>query len=166
MNENAGIRYQGLKVAQAREQIVKDLQALGLIEKVEDYDHNVGHCERCDSVIEPLPSKQWFLKMDGLAKLAIEALDNGEVAVHSEKWGQDMRNWLTNIKDWNISRQLWWGHKIPIDGEEDVLDTWFSSALWPFAVMGWPEKTKDLAEYYPTNFITSDRGIRYLWQAG
>ncbi|MEK7076258.1 MAG: valine--tRNA ligase [Patescibacteria group bacterium] len=165
MNENAGIRYQGLKVAQAREQIVKDLQALGLIEKVEDYDHNVGHCERCDSVIEPLPSKQWFLKMDGLAKLAIEALDNGEVAVHSEKWGQDMRNWLTNIKDWNISRQLWWGHKIPIDGEEDVLDTWFSSALWPFAVMGWPEKTKDLAEYYPTNFITSDRGIRYLWQA-
>ena len=165
MNENAGIRYQGLKVAQAREQIVKDLQALGLIEKVEDYDHNVGHCERCDSVIEPLPSKQWFLKMDGLAKLAIEALDNGEVAVHSEKWGQDMRNWLTNIKDWNISRQLCWRHKIPIDGEEDVLDTWFSSALWPFAVMGWPEKTKDLAEYYPTNFITSDRGIRYLWQA-
>ncbi|OGN01905.1 MAG: hypothetical protein A3I26_02795 [Candidatus Yanofskybacteria bacterium RIFCSPLOWO2_02_FULL_43_10] len=165
MNENAGIRYQGLKVAQAREQIAKDLETLGLIEKIEDYDHNVGHCDRCDSVIEPLPSKQWFLKMEELAKLAIEALGNGEVVVHSEKWGQDMKNWLTNVRDWNISRQLWWGHKIPIDGEEDVLDTWFSSALWPFAAMGWPEKTKDLTEYYPTDFITSDRGIRYLWQA-
>jgi len=165
MNENAGIRYQGLKVAQAREQINKDLEVLGLIKKIEDYDHNVGKCDRCDSVIEPLPSKQWFLKMEELAKLAIESIENGEVSVWPEKWGRDMVNWLSNVRDWNISRQLWWGHKIPIDGEDDVLDTWFSSALWPFAVMGWPEKTKDFMEYYPTNFITSDRGIRYLWQA-
>jgi valyl-tRNA synthetase len=165
MNEKAGIRYVGLKTAQAREQIVKDLEAIGLMEKIEDYEHNVGRCDRCDSVIEPLPSKQWFLKMAELAKLAIEALDNKEVVLHSPKWEKSLRHWFTNIRDWNISRQLWWGHKIPIDGEEDVLDTWFSSALWPFAVMGWPDKTKDLAEYYPTNLITSDRGILFLWQA-
>jgi len=165
MSENAGKRYIGLKVAQAREKIVEDLQSLGLIEKIEDYEHNIGRCDRCNSVIEPLPSKQWFLKMGELAKLAIEALRNKEVEIYPKRWEPGLEHWLANVRDWNISRQLWWGHKIPIEGEEDVLDTWFSSALWPFAVMGWPDKTPDLENYYPTQFITSDRGILFLWQA-
>jgi len=164
MNENAGIRYQGMKTAQAREQIVKDLEELGLMEKVEGYEHNIARCDRCNSVIEPLPSKQWFLKMDELAKLALEAIEKGEIKLIPERWNVPYENWLKNIRDWNISRQLWWGHKIPIEGEEDVLDTWFSSALWPFATLGWPKKTKDFKEYYPTDFITSDRGILFLWQ--
>ncbi len=164
MNENAGKRYKGMKVAAAREQISKDLEEIGLMEKIEDYDHNIGRCDRCDSVIEPLPSKQWFLKMEELAKLALEALDKKEFAIHPDRWEGPYKEWLSKIRDWNISRQLWWGHKIPIEGEEDVLDTWFSSALWPFATLGWPEDTKDMKEYYPTDFITSDRGILFLWQ--
>jgi len=203
MNENAGKRYEGMKVAAAREQISKDLEEIGLMEKIEDYDHNIGRCDRCDSVIEPLPSKQWFLKMEELAKLALEALDKKEFAIHPDRWEGPYREWLGNIRDWNISRQLWWGHRIPVwfhepkcvprvDHEkdvvkceqikvssteptceycdakfiqsEDVLDTWFSSALWPFATLGWPEDTKDLKEFYPTDFITSDRGILFLWQ--
>ena len=164
MNENAGIRYRGTKTTQAREQIVKDLEELGLMEKIEDYEHNIARCDRCNSVIEPLPSRQWFLKMGELAKLALEALEKEEVKLIPERWDVPYENWLKNIRDWNISRQLWWGHKIPIEGEEDVLDTWFSSALWPFATLGWPKKTKDFKEYYPTDLITSDRGILFLWQ--
>ncbi len=164
MNENAGIRYQGLKVSQAREKIVEDLTTLGLVEKLEDYEHNIARCDRCNSVIEPLPSEQWFLKVAELAKLAKEAIKNKEVNFYSDKWAGVALHWLDNLRDWNISRQLWWGHKIPIEGEEDVLDTWFSSALWPFATMGWPDKTKDLEQFYPTQFITSDRGILFLWQ--
>jgi len=164
MGENAGVRYRGMKTTQAREKIVKDLEELGLMEKVEDYEHNIARCDRCNSVIEPLPSKQWFLKMDELAKLALEAVEKGEIKLIPERWNTPYENWLKNIRDWNISRQLWWGHKIPIKGEEDVLDTWFSSALWPFATLGWPKKTKDFKEYYPTDFITSDRGILFLWQ--
>jgi len=163
MNENTGIRYEGLKVNQAREQIVKDLQALGLIEKVEAYIHNVARCDRCNSVIEPLPSKQWFLKMGELAKLALLAHDENKIQFHPGRWTVPYENWLKNLRDWNISRQLWWGHKIPIEGEDDILDTWFSSALWPFAILGWPKKTKDLKEYYPTQFITSARDILFLW---
>ncbi|MDP2648263.1 MAG: class I tRNA ligase family protein [Candidatus Yanofskybacteria bacterium] len=164
MTEHAG-PYAGMKATEAREKIVQDLEDLGLIEKVEDYEHNIARCDRCDSVIEPLPSEQWFLKVDELAKLAWEAVENGEVVFHSPRWKQVVLQWLTNMRDWNISRQLWWGHKIPVDNEEDVLDTWFSSALWPFAVMGWPdEQSKDYQEYYPTQFITSDRGIIFLWQ--
>lgn len=173
MGENAGLRYAGLKVAAARESIVSDLQALGLIEKIEDYDHNIGRCDRCNSIIEPLPSKQWFLKMKELAQLALSAIDSGKTKIHPERWTGPYRNWLNNVRDWNISRQLWWGHQIPIEGETDVLDTWFSSALWPMATLGWPrDKVKsnkpkdksDFEEYYPTDFITSDRGILFLWQ--
>lgn len=165
MNENAGLRYQGLKVLEAREKITKDLEELGLLEKIEDYEHNVGRCDRCDSVIEPLPSDQWFLKVSDLADLAKEAINKKEVVLYPERWNEISLKWLSNMKDWNISRQLWWGHKIPIDGENDVLDTWFSSALWPFATLGWPNKdASDLKEYYPTDFITSDRGILFLWQ--
>ncbi|MEK7138747.1 MAG: class I tRNA ligase family protein [Patescibacteria group bacterium] len=164
MNEQAGVRYEGLKVSEARDQIVNDLQELGLMEKIEEYDHNVGRCERCNTVIEPLPSKQWFLKMGDLAKLAREAVEKKEVRFHPERWTGPVIQWLDKIRDWNISRQLWWGHKVPMEGEEDVLDTWFSSALWPFASLGWPEKTKDFTEYYPTNFIMSARDILFLWQ--
>jgi len=164
MTENAGVRYKGMKITEAREQIVKDLQELGLIDKIEDYEHNIARCDRCNSVIEPLPSEQWFLKISELAKLAEEAIAKQKVKIHPKNWSDISLKWIKNMKDWNISRQLWWGHKIPIDGEEDVLDTWFSSALWPFAVLGWPEKTKDLEEYYPTQFVTSDRGIVFLWQ--
>ena len=136
MNENAGVRYEGLKVSQAREQIVQDLETLGLIEKVEDYIHNVARCDRCNSVIEPLPSKQWFLKMKDLAQLALLAHDENQIKFHPGRWTTDYVTWLKNLRDWNISRQLWWGHKIPIEGEDDILDTWFSSALWPFAILG------------------------------
>ncbi len=164
MNENAGIRYQGMKVTEAREKITKDLEELGLLEKAEDYEHNVGRCDRCNSVIEPLPSDQWFLKTSELAKLAKKAILKKEVNFHPEKWSKVSLSWLENIKDWNISRQLWWGHKIPIDGENDVLDTWFSSALWPFTILGWPDKnSRDYKEYYPTNLITSGRDILFLW---
>lgn len=163
MNENAGARYQGLKVLAAREAIIKDLQELGLMEKVEPYLHNVARCDRCNSVIEPLPSKQWFLKMGDLAKMALKAQADGKIQFHPARWSIPYENWLNNLRDWNISRQLWWGHKIPIEGDDDILDTWFSSALWPFAILGWPEETSDLKEYYPTQFITSARDILFLW---
>lgn len=164
MNENAGSRFAGLRVAEARELIVKDLTALNLIEKNEEYEHNIARCDRCNSVIEPLPSEQWFLKMKELAKLAINAVENGQVKIHPQRWEGPYKHWLNNIRDWNISRQLWWGHKIPIEGEDDVLDTWFSSALWPLATLGWPDKNApDFIKYYPIDFITSDRGILFLW---
>src|SRR3989344_6901898 len=165
MNANAGQRYEGLKTAEAREKISADLEALGLLQKTEEYEHNVGRCERCNSVIEPLPSKQWFLKMKELAQLALKAVEEKRVQIIPERWIGPYKNWLENIRDWNISRQLWWGHKIPLEEEEDVLDTWFSSAIWPLATLGWPNaKAKDFQEYYPTDFITSDRGILFLWQ--
>lgn len=163
MNENAGERYRGLKVLEAREKIVADMQELGLVEKIEEYEHNVARCDRCNSVIEPLPSQQWFLKMDELANLALQAVEKGEVKIYPERWIGPYQNWLKNIRDWNISRQLWWGHEIPVEGEEDIFDTWFSSALWPFATLGWPKKTSDFKEYYPTDFITSARDILFLW---
>jgi valyl-tRNA synthetase len=165
MHENAGKRYAGMNVLEARNKIVKDLTELHLIKKQEDYEHNIARCERCNSVIEPLPSQQWFLKMHELAKLALNASEKGAVVFHPERWRGPFEEWLKNIRDWNISRQLWWGHKIPIEGETDVLDTWFSSALWPFATLGWPQKTPDYEHYYPTSMITSSRDILYLWIA-
>jgi len=193
MSSEAGIRYEGLKVKEAREQIVKDMNELGLIEKIEDYTHNIATCYRCNSVIEPLLSDQWFLKMKELSRLAIGAVKSKRVKILPKKFEKPYLNWLENIKDWCISRQLWWGHQIPawycackeekqkiVVGEKpprdlcevcrapwerfsDVLDTWFSSALWPFATLGWPEKTSDLSTFYPTSIITSARDIINLW---
>ncbi len=165
INESAGARYQGLKTKEAGIKIVQDLEILGLIEKIDDYEHNVARCDRCNSVIEPLLSKQWFLKMKELAKLALEASQEGKIKFYPKRWQASFEHWLENIRDWNISRQLWWGQKIPIEGEEDVLDTWFSSALWPLAALGWPDKTNDFKKYYPTDLITSGRDIIYLWIA-
>ncbi|MDD5547732.1 MAG: valine--tRNA ligase [Candidatus Pacebacteria bacterium] len=165
MTEDAGPAYAGMKIQECRDKVVEDLNKLGLIEKIEDYKHNVAVCYRCEGVIEPLPSLQWFLKMDELAKLAIKAVKSGEVKFHPENWEKTYMAWLENVRDWNISRQIWWGHKVPIEGENDVLDTWFSSALWPFATLGWPEKTKDLKEFYPTQVLSTARDIINLWVA-
>lgn len=166
MNENAG-PYKGMSVALAREKIVADMKAKGLIIKEEPYKHRVAHCYRCNGVIEPIPSKQWFLKMNdpkhSLAQRAIDAVKNGYIIITPKRWEKVYIDWLSNIRDWNISRQIWWGHTIPLDGVEDVLDTWFSSALWPFATLGWPKHTQDLKTFYPTTFMTSARDILHLW---
>ncbi len=165
MTAEAGALCAGKSVGECRKIVVAELERSGLIEKIEDYVHNVAVCYRCGGVIEPLPSLQWFLKMDELAQRAIEAVKRGEIVFRPAKWEKIYLDWLENIRDWNISRQIWWGHKIPIEGETDVLDTWFSSALWPFATLGWPRKTDDLKKYYPTNIVTNDRGIINLWDA-
>ncbi len=165
MAAEAGELYVGTKIKDCREKIVEELKKQNLIEKEESYAHNVAVCYRCGTVIEPLPSLQWFLKMDGLAKLAIKAVKNGEIKFHPATWEKVYLDWLENIRDWNISRQIWWGHKVPIEGETDVLDTWFSSALWPFATLGWPEKTKDLKTFYPTQVLSTARDIINLWVA-
>ena len=163
MTEKAGARFEGLSVLDARQKVVEELEKEGLLEKTEDYLHQIPHCYRCDRAIEPLVSQQWFLKMDELAKVAMEAVKSGKVKFHPKRWEKVYFDWLDNIRDWCISRQIWWGHKIPIDGVDDVLDTWFSSALWPFAVLGWPKKTKDLREFYPTDTVSTARDIINLW---
>ncbi|MBI4128477.1 MAG: class I tRNA ligase family protein, partial [Parcubacteria group bacterium] len=165
MTAEAGIRYQGLRVREAREQIVRDLGTLGLIEKSEAYTHNVAMCYRCETVLEPLLSEQWFLKMETLAKYARDAVRSGKITFHPRRWEKIYLDWLDSIRDWCISRQLWWGHKIPLAGVSDVLDTWFSSALWPFVTLGWPHESEDLKRYYPTSVLTNDRGIINLWDA-
>jgi len=163
MTKKAGKDFASLSVLDARKKVIEKLEEKKLLNKVEDYIHQVPHCERCGSTVEPLISQQWFLKMDKLAKIAIKAVKSGEVKFHPKRWEKVYFDWLNNIKDWCISRQLWWGHKIPIKGENDVLDTWFSSALWPMATLGWPKQTKDLQEFYPTNVISSAREIIHLW---
>ncbi|OGF69432.1 hypothetical protein A3H65_04305 [Candidatus Giovannonibacteria bacterium RIFCSPLOWO2_02_FULL_45_14] len=166
MTDEAGKEFMGLKTKETREKVVAKLEKLGLIEKVEDYAHNVAACSRCGTIIEPLRSKQWFLKMGELARLAVEGVKNGKVKFHPERWEKIYLDWLLNIRDWCISRQIWWGHKIPIDGVSDVLDTWFSSALWPFATLGWPDDSaKDLKEFYPTQVLSTARDIINLWVA-
>lgn len=189
INENGlitkeGGKYKGLDRFVAREKIIADLKKEGLLLKHKEYTHHVPHCERCGTVIEPLLSKQWFIKMEKLAKPAIDVVKKGKIKFIPEKWKKVYLDWLLEAKDWCISRQIWWGHQLPIFigpeknkiyiGEkppkgykqvEDVLDTWFSSALWPFAVLGWPKKTKDLQYFYPTSVLTTAREILFLWVA-
>jgi len=162
MTKEAGSLCEGLETSDCRQKVVEKLEGLGLLEKTEDLSHSVGLCERCGTTIEPLYSKQWFLKMKELAELAKKAVKNSLVKIHPGKWVAPYMDWLENIRDWNISRQLWWGHQIP--DSDDVLDTWFSSALWPFAVLNWPYKNhRDYKNFYPIQFITSGRDILYLW---
>jgi len=164
MTKLAG-KYAGLTVMEARKRVVEDMKKIGILEKVESYTHNIARCYRCNTILEPMLSQQWFLKMDKLAKSAIKAVKQGKVKFVPKRWEKLYFDWLKNIKDWCISRQIWWGHKIPLQGVDDVLDTWFSSALWPFAILGWPDKTEDLKTFYPTAVLSTDRGIINLWVA-
>src|SRR6056297_2282232 len=191
MSEAAG-RYAGLDRYDCRKKVVEDLTELGLLIKTEEHVHNVGECYRCDTVIEPLVSKQWFVKMKPLAEPAIQAVKDGTIKFVPERFSKVYMNWMENIRDWCISRQLWWGHRIPVwycqdcdevivsreepqscpncgghnlKQDEDVLDTWFSSALWPFSTMGWPKKTEDLQYFYPTNVLDTGRDIIFFWVA-
>jgi len=164
MTERAG-KYAGFGVLEARQKIVKELKGLGLLAKEEDYQYQISLCDRCSTPIEPQISTQWFLKMDKLVKPAIEAVKKKRIKIIPERYKKVYLDWLVNIEDWCISRQLWWGHKIPLKGANNVLDTWFSSALWPFATLGWPKKTKDLKRFYPADVLSTDRGIINLWVA-
>ena len=189
-------KYAGLDRFEARERIVEDLKAEGYLVKIEPHNHNVGTCYRCGTIIEPRVSKQWFVKMKPLAKRALEVVRNGEIKIMPKRMEKIYYNWLENIRDWCISRQLWWGHRIPawygpdqkmfvaineeeamkqaeahygkkveLTQEEDVLDTWFSSALWPFSTLGWPEKTKSLEKFYPTSTLVTGADIIFFWVA-
>ncbi len=191
MNENAGI-YEGMDRYDARRKIIDDLTGMGLIEKIQGHLHNVGQCYRCSTTVEPIISKQWFVHMKPLAQPAIEAVKNGTIQFVPERFSKIYFNWMENIRDWCISRQLWWGHRIPayycdecgetivsrerpscctkcgcshLKQDEDVLDTWFSSALWPFSTLGWPEDTEDLAYFYPTNVLVTGYDIIFFWVA-
>ncbi|MEJ5257429.1 MAG: valine--tRNA ligase [Fervidobacterium sp.] len=191
INENGG-KFKGMKAEEARKAVVEELEALGYLVKIEKLKHSVGRCYRCDTVVEPRLMDQWFVSMKPLAKRAIEAVENGEVKFVPERWKKVYLNWMYEIRDWCISRQLWWGHRIPVwkceecghynvseeevracekcgsahlVQDEDVLDTWFSSALWPFSTMGWPEKTPDLGRYYPTDVLVTGFDIIFFWVA-
>lgn len=182
-------KYAGMDRYEARKEIVKDLEAEGALSKIEDRAHNVGTCYRCSTTVEPRVSKQWFVKMEPLAKPAIDAVKNGETKFVPERFDKVYFHWLENIKDWCISRQLWWGHQIPafycdecgelvvtkdekatcpkcskeMRRDPDTLDTWFSSALWPFSTLGWPDKTEDLEYFYPTNTLVTGYDIIFFW---
>ena len=191
INENGG-PYNGMDRYECRKAIVKDLEEQGYLVKVEPYNHNVGTCYRCHNDVEPLISAQWFVKMEPLAKEALRVVNEGEVKFVPERFSKTYTNWMENCHDWCISRQLWWGHQIPawtcedcghinvkredptacekcgsthLTREEDVLDTWFSSALWPFSTLGWPEKTADLDFYYPTSVMVTGYDIIFFWVA-
>ncbi len=172
MTKEAG-KYAGLEVLEARKRIVEDLKKQNLLQKEEDYEHSLSLCDRCDTPIEPLISKQWFLKMNKLAKPAIRAVKENKIKFIPARYKKVYLDWMENIEDWCISRQLWWGHRIPLKGVDDVLDTWFSSALWPFAHLGWPldmargkpKKDSDLDRFYPTTVLVTARDIIYLWVA-
>jgi len=184
LNENVPEAYKGLDRFEARKKVVEEFKSLGLLEKIEDYEHSVGHSERTEAVVEPYLSKQWFVKMQPLAEPALDVVKNGKVKIYPERWVKTYNHWMENIKDWCISRQLWWGHRIPIwykgdekycgltkpEGDDwvqdpDVLDTWFSSWLWPFATLGWPEETDDLKKFYPTQDLVTGPDIIFFWVA-
>ncbi len=189
MNENAG-RYNGMDRFVCRKEIVKDLEAGGYLVKVKDNPHNIGMCYRCSTIVEPRVSDQWFVKMEPLAGPAIDVVASGELKIIPDRFTKVYMNWLENIRDWCISRQLWWGHRIPafycqscpeivvakempdvcpscggthFKQDDDVLDTWFSSALWPFSTLGWPEKTPELDYFYPTNVLVTGYDIIFFW---
>jgi len=191
MNEEAGV-YQGLDRKACRQKVLEDLEALGLLEKTEKYIHNIGHCYRCKTMIEPYLSKQWFVRVAPLAEKAIQAVENGQTRIFPRTWEKTYFDWMNNIRDWCISRQIWWGHQIPawycedcgeitvsvkplsacpncnssqIRQETDVLDTWFSSALWPFSTLGWPRETRELQVYYPTSVMVTGFDILFFWVA-
>ncbi len=202
ITDKAPEAFQGLSREKAREEVLKGLEAGGYLRKTEDHHHSVGTCYRCSSVIEPLLSDQWFVRMSAMAAPAIAAVESGKFKIHPESWAKPYMEWLRNIRDWCISRQIWWGHRIPVwycqecydrfmprrpsakpvvsvgrpercgecggnsfEQDEDVLDTWFSSGLWPMSVFGWPDKTPDLAYYYPTSVLVTGYEILYLWVA-
>jgi len=157
--------YAGLSIEEGRKKVLKDLEKSGILEKIKDFTHSVGHCERCDTIIEPLISKQWFVKTKPLAKRAIKVVKKGEIKILPKRFEKIYFNWLENIRDWCISRQLWWGHKIPLKGVADILDTWFSSALWPISVFGWPKETKGFKYFYPTTVRETGYDILFFWVA-
>jgi len=191
INANGG-KFEGMDRYEARKQIVAELDEMGLLVKVEDYTHNVGTHDRCKTTVEPMIKPQWFVKMDELIKPAVEAVKNNEITLIPERMEKTYYNWTDNIRDWCISRQLWWGHRIPayycqkcgevtvaktkdapkvcpkcgcehLEQDPDTLDTWFSSALWPFSTLGWPEKTKDLEYFYPTDVLVTGYDIIFFW---
>ncbi|MBC7251237.1 MAG: valine--tRNA ligase, partial [Anaerolineae bacterium] len=191
MNEGAG-PYQGQDRYECRKNLVADLEKAGLLVKIEDYQHSIGHCQRCNTVIEPYVSTQWFVKIKPLADAALEAVRDGRIRIIPERFTKVYYNWLENIRDWCISRQLWWGHRIPvwycddcgaqtcevtdptacaqcgstnIRQDPDVLDTWFSSGLWPFSTLGWPEETEDFKYFYPTTMRETGYDILFFWVA-
>lgn len=194
MTQEAGVNYEGLDRFEAREKVVADLKTLDLLEKIEEYTHSVGTCKSCHTVIEPLLSEQWFCRMKELAQPAIDVVKQGKVKFFPERYAGIYLEWMENVRDWCISRQLWWGHRIPVykcdecgefvaakseseaiaklkcghakvTQDPDVLDTWFSSALWPFATLGWPKDTPELRYFHPTDVLVTARDIIYLWVA-
>ncbi|MEY4617227.1 MAG: hypothetical protein RJB66_2187 [Pseudomonadota bacterium] len=192
LNENAGASYKGLSVNEGRKKVLEDLRALDLLEKEEPHVHSVGHCSRSGAVVEPFLSEQWFVKTEHLATPAKRVVESGTIRFEPESWTKTYLHWMNIIEDWCISRQLWWGHRIPawyckdcdhttvsetepsycekcqsksLEQDEDVLDTWFSSALWPFSTMGWPEETETLKTFYPTNVLVTGHDIIFFWVA-
>ena len=192
LNENCPEKYRGLKCADARKLIIEDLKELGLFKGEEKIKHSVGHCYRCSTVVEPYLSDQWFVRMKPMAEKALAAWKNEDIVFYPRKWENTFSHWMENIKDWCISRQLWWGHRIPVwycqdcgemivsrtdpetcpkcgakadrlEQDPDVMDTWFSSWLWPFGTLGWPEQTADLAEFYPTTALVTAYDIIFFW---